>query len=241
MRRCAGDLKLCPDPSHLQPTMPIPTPASTIFFLCDLQSVFRSSIPGFDHLIFTANKLIKLAKILNCEVVSCTQAVRALGPLDPAIDLNSLGPLYLGTFDKSTFSMVTPQVQEILNARPAINNVVLFGIESHICVLQTALALLAPTFRTQPYTPYVVADCLASHNAWEVPLVIDRLRQEGAIVTSSEGLGFQLVADAKHPGFKAFSLLTKETKEGTTRAGDALLLGKDVPALPVPGAEKSAL
>lgn len=53
----------------------------------------------------------------------------ALGPLDPAIDLNSLGPLHLGTFDKTTFSMITPQVQAILEARPSVDNVVLFGIE----------------------------------------------------------------------------------------------------------------
>ena len=53
----------------------------------------------------------------------------ALGPLDPALDLGELGDLHLGTFDKSTFSMVTPDIENILKSRPTIKNVVLFGIE----------------------------------------------------------------------------------------------------------------
>ncbi|KAF5388175.1 hypothetical protein D9615_000070 [Tricholomella constricta] len=205
--------------------MPIPTPANTLFFLCDLQSVFRSSISGFDHLIFSTNKLLKLANIIGCEVVSCTQASRALGPLDPAIDLKSLGPLHVGTFDKTSFSMITPEIQALLLARPNVKNIVLFGIEAHICVLQTALALLQPTFRSEPYTPYVIADCLASHNAWEVPIVLQRLQQEGAFVSTTESIGFQLIGDSKHPNFRVFSQMIKESKEGTERAGEALLGG----------------
>ncbi|KAG6830626.1 hypothetical protein H0H92_015718 [Tricholoma furcatifolium] len=204
--------------------MPVPTPANTIFFLCDLQG---SSILGFEHLVFTANKLLKLANIVGCEVVSCTQAAR-------------------GTFDKTTFSMVTSEVQTLLLARPHIKNVILFGIEvripsaivrcsrglrkcifkAHICVLQTAISLLRPTFSPEPYTPYVIADCLASHNPWEVPIVLQRLAQEGAFVSTSESIGFQLINDAKHPKFREFSKLIKDTKEGTTRAGEALIAGK---------------
>ncbi|GLB33451.1 putative isochorismatase [Lyophyllum shimeji] len=225
--------------------MPIPTPANTIFFLCDLQSIFRSSIPSFDHLVFTANKLLRLANLIGCEVVSATQAARALGPLDPAIELNSVGPLHIGTFDKTSFSMVTHEVQAILQARPEVKNVVLFGIEAHICVLQTALSLLQPSFRSEPYTPYVIADGIASHNAWEVPLVLQRLRQEGAVVTTSESIGFQLIGDSKQPKFKAFSQLVKETKEGTERAGEVLVLGTTKTPLeappPPPAVKSSAL
>jgi len=209
--------------------MPIPTPQSTIFFLCDLQSVFRKTISGFDHLVFNSNKLLELAKIHGCEVVACTQASRVLGPLDPAIDLASLGDLHLGTFDKSSFTMVTPQVQEILKARPLVKNVVLFGIESHICVLQTALSLLYPPFGKEAYVPYVIADCVSSHNKWEVPIALDRMRQEGAIITTTESLSFQLMADAKHPHFRAFSRMVKEWQSGSAKAGEALIMGKETP------------
>ncbi|KAG6919313.1 hypothetical protein DXG01_007446 [Tephrocybe rancida] len=185
--------------------MPTPTPANTLFFLCDLQAVFP------------------------------------LGPLDPAIDFHPLGNLHLGTFDKTTFSMITPEIQNVLIARPHIKNIVLFGIEAHICVLQTAIALRQPTFRDEPYTPYVIADCLASHNSWEVPIVLQRLAQEGALVSTTESIGFQLVGDSKHPKFKAFSALTKETKDGTARAGEVLVAGNKPEETPSPGVIKNSL
>jgi len=72
---------------------------------------------------------LKLAKILGCEVICTTQYAKALGPIDPAIDLASLGSLHLGTFDKTDFSMFIPEVAAILQARPLINSLVLFGIE----------------------------------------------------------------------------------------------------------------
>ncbi|KAG6843508.1 hypothetical protein H0H93_000769, partial [Arthromyces matolae] len=97
---------------------------------------------------------------------------------------------------------------------------------AHICVLQTAISLLHPTFREEPYTTYIIADAVASHNPWEVPIALQRMTQEGAFISTSESIGFQLIGDAKHPKFKAFSSLVKESKEDTTRAGEFLVAGK---------------
>jgi hypothetical protein len=58
-----------------------------------------------------------------------------------------------------------------------------------------------------------------------VPIVLDRLRQEGALVTTSESLGFQLVQSASHVKFKEFSKFVKEQKESTAKVGEALLKG----------------
>jgi len=205
--------------------MPVPTPADTLFFLCDIQAIFRSSIPNFDHVVFTTNKLLKLANIIGCEVVSTTQVAKSLGPLDPAIDLETLGPSHLGPFDKTSFSMITPKVESILLSRPAVRNIVLFGIEAHICVLQTAISLLHPSFRSEPYTPYIMADGIASHDSFQVPIALRRLQQEGAFIATSESISFQLIGDSTHPQFKTFNKMVKETKEGTTQAGEALILG----------------
>jgi hypothetical protein len=172
------------------------------------------------------------------------KGVIALGPLDPALDLQSLGKLHVGTFDKSSFSMITPEVRNILNARPAVTNVVLFGIEvrdsiiqsvetkinvqcstpkSHICVLQTALDLLSPSEPgAKRYTPFVIADCLASHNRWEVPIAIERMRGEGAKITTSESIAFELFGSASHPQFRTYSKLTKDWVEATERVGQAV-------------------
>jgi len=200
--------------------MPIPQPQATLFFCCDLQTGFRAGIYGYDHVVGTANKMVKLAKLLGIEVVATTQNARVFGGVDPGVDLDSLGPLKLPIIDKTLFSMVTDEVKAILEDRPHIENVVIFGIEGQICVLQTALSLLD---LPRKYIPYVVADGVSSSATFELPILFDRLRQEGAIVTTSESLSFQLVGTSSNPLFKPFSQLVKGTKHATTQAGEALI------------------
>jgi len=181
---------------------------------------------GFDQVVSTANKLLKIAKILGIEVVCTTQYAKALGPIDPAIDIESLGSLHLGTFDKTNFSMLIPEVYAILESRPSLKSVVIFGIEAHICVVQTALSLLSLSPRQEPLIPYIIADGVSSSNSFEIPIALARLRQEGAWVTTSEGLAYQLIGNATHPQFKPFSLLIREYKDFNTEAGEVLLQGK---------------
>lgn len=160
-----------------------------------------------------------------------------LGPTDPAVNLDSLGALHVGTYDKTLFSMLTTEVLDFLSTRPDAKSIALMGIESHICVLQTALAL-----NTLPkkYTTYVLADAVSSSNPAEVPLALlvhiifvdpyltiplfrAQMRAAGVIVTTSESLAFQLIHDASTPEFKAFSNIIKEEKEATAKAVAALL------------------
>jgi len=194
--------------------------SSTLFFLCDLQTKFRPIIYGFEHVVATTNKVFKIAKILGCEVVLTTQKARALGPTDPAVDLDSLGSLHVATCDKTLFSMLTTEVETILKDRPAVKSIVLMGIESHICILQTALALVAHPAK---YTTYVLADAVSSANPAEVPLALTQMRAAGVIVTTSESFAFQLIRDASAPEFKAFSNVIKEEKDATAKAVEALL------------------
>ncbi|KAJ6510189.1 Isochorismatase-like protein [Mycena vitilis] len=195
-------------------------PASTLFFLCDLQERFRAHIHGFENVVASTNKVLKIAKLLGCEVVVTTQKSKVLGPTDPAVNLKSLGALQIGIYDKTLFSMLTTEVLEFLSTRPGIRSVVLMGIESHICILQTALALLGHPAK---YTTYVLADAVSSVNLAEVPLALAQMRAAGAFVTTSESIGFQLIRDASSPDFKAFSAIIKEEKDATAKAVDVLL------------------
>ncbi|KAF9452009.1 Isochorismatase hydrolase [Macrolepiota fuliginosa MF-IS2] len=205
-------------------------PSTTIFFLCDIQTRFRNAIHAYDQVIITANKLVKLAKLVGCEVVATTQNARALGPIDPQIDTSILGPLFIGSYDKTRFSMITHDIQAVLEARPHIKSVVLFGIESHVCVLQTTLSLLALSrVRSQPITPYLPLDGISSCNSFEIGVAIARMREAGATITTSESLAFELMRDAGLPNFKEFSKFIKEEKERTKTAGERLILGQGTP------------
>ncbi|KAJ7228998.1 Isochorismatase-like protein [Mycena pura] len=195
-------------------------PSTTLFLLCDLQARFRPAIFGFEHVVASTNKMLKICKILGCEVVVTTQKAQVLGATDPAVDLKSLGALHVATCDKTLFSMLTSDVEDILIARPTVSSIVLMGIESHICILQTALALIS---HRNNYTTYVLADAVSSCNPAETPIALAQMRAAGVIVTTTESLAYQLVRDAGAPEFKAFSSAVREEKDATAKAVEALL------------------
>lgn len=120
--------------------------------------------------------------------------------------------------DKTAFSMMTPTLTNALTTQASSSSapisVILVGIETHICVTQTTLDLLALGHRV-----YVLADGVSSCNKEERWVALERLRAEGAQVTTSESMLFELLGDAKRPEFKAVSaLVTKEYKDQTRDA-----------------------
>ena len=97
--------------------------------------------------------------------------------------------------DKSLFSMMTPELRARLDGGEGDGgkkSVALVGIESHICVLQTCLDLLAAG-----HGVYVIADGVSSCNRQEVPVALERMRREGAVVTTSESWLYEVMGDAK--------------------------------------------
>lgn len=86
--------------------------------------------------------------------------------------------------DKTAFSMWTPEIRRHFRSEEQAV-VVIVGIESHICVTQTTLDVLAAGHRV-----YVIADGVSSCNREEVPVALARLRSEGAVVTTSESKWF---------------------------------------------------
>ncbi|EGO01561.1 hypothetical protein SERLA73DRAFT_176917 [Serpula lacrymans var. lacrymans S7.3] len=198
-------------------------PQETVFFLCDVQTRFREAIYGFDALILTANKMLKVAKNMDIPVVVTEQNPKGLGPTVPEIDVASLGSLHVATIDKTLFSMVTPEVKELLKARPNLKSVVLFGIESHVCVLQSALDLVEAG-----YNVHVIADGVSSCNKEEVPYALARIRQSGGYITTSESAAFQLQRDSHSTTFKPFSKIIKDEKDNTKQAVQVLLQHRSV-------------
>ncbi|KAH7888076.1 Isochorismatase-like protein [Phlebopus sp. FC_14] len=193
-------------------------PEHTVFFLCDMQTRFQTAIYGFDELVLTTNKMLKVAKILGVLVIVTEQNPKGLGSTVSDIDVASLGDLHLATVEKSLFSMMTPEVKVLLRERPQVKSVVLFGIESHVCVLQSALDLLQ-----DGYEVHVLADAVSSCNKEEVPIALARIRQAGGYITTSESAAFQLQRESGTPRFKQLSTVVKEEKENTARASQKLL------------------
>jgi nicotinamidase-related amidase len=172
----------------------------TAFFLCDIQTRFIDLIHGFSGVVSVAQKMSRVADILDIPLVVTEQYVKAFGHTVPEIDISKAVVVQ----EKTKFSMLVPEVEAFLKEH-GTESIVLYGIESHVCVLQTALELL-----DHQYNVHVLADGVSSMNHREIPVALERLRQAGAAITSSESIIFQLLGDASHPKFKQVSSLVKE-------------------------------
>ncbi|KAJ4268652.1 hypothetical protein NW762_002719 [Fusarium torreyae] len=185
-------------------------------FVCDIQEKFRNVIYEFDSIVLTTQKLLKFANALSIPVVTTTQTSAKLGPTVPS--LAKLLPSE--PHDKTRFSMFIPSVTADL---PPGSSIALVGIESHICITQTAIDLV-----DAGHNVYVIADGVSSCNPREVGIALDRLRSEGVTVTSSESWMYECVGDASHPAFKGLFGVVKESLADTKKVWQALPPGSKI-------------
>ena len=149
-----------------------------------------------------ACKLAEAAKILNIPVIVTEQYPKGLGQTVEVLK-NSLADNTV-FIEKTGFSaLLTPEFTEKLNAAGK-KQVVIFGIEAHICVYQTICDLIE-----RGYEVYFVKDCSASRNKYEFKTGVDLIKQCGAKVTCCEIVLFEWLKTSKHPDFKPVQALIK--------------------------------
>ncbi|KAI9353562.1 Isochorismatase-like protein [Obelidium mucronatum] len=134
------------------------------FFLCDIQAKFSPHIFHYEAIVGTATKMIKAAQILQLPLIVTEQLPDKLGPTDSNLPLPSDNCF---KFTKSSFSMLTCDVLGKLDELKT-DHVVLFGIEAHVCVLQTALDLLERGIAVT-----VIKDGVSSCNQGEIATALE--------------------------------------------------------------------
>ncbi|KAJ9488216.1 hypothetical protein VN97_g5079 [Penicillium thymicola] len=198
--------------------MATPARASRIrnpaLFICDIQDKFRTGIYEFPKLVSTTEKMLRAASTLQIPVYITTQSRAKLGNTVPELQQHLNGAHIQADVDKTLFSMITPEIEKLLPAPGSTPlDVIIVGIETHICVTQTTLDLLERGHRV-----YILVDGVSSINPEERGIALARLRDAGAVVTSSESVLFEILGDASHEAFRVVSGLVKETKESTKGA-----------------------
>ena len=155
--------------------------------------------------IDTASKMLRCARELQMPVIVTEQYPKALGSTveELAKDL----PESTTAVPKTVFSMIVPEVEEQLKQLPDVKQVVLVGIEAHVCVTATTLDLIE-----KGYEVHLITDGISSRTAEDRAVGLQRMMQAGALVSSFEMAAFQLMGHAKHPNFKAVSALAKEER-----------------------------
>ena len=163
--------------------------------------------------------MLKASQILNIPVLATTQLKGKLGETCPELGLDAPDGVKTSAHaDKSAFSMWIPEVQQAFKAISGEKKeCIIVGIESHICVTQTTLDLLR-----EGHKVYVLADGVSSCNPQEVPIALNRLRAEGAVVTTSESFLYECMGDAGINEFKQISALVKEYNSKTKESLAAL-------------------
>ncbi|EGD80844.1 isochorismatase domain-containing protein 1 [Salpingoeca rosetta] len=167
------------------------------FFLCDMQTKFQSTICHFPAILEVNRRLVEASRIMNIPLTVTEQYPKALGATVPELNI----PEGLA-YPKTKFSMVIDEVVKDMEKEPERNNIVLFGIETHVCILQTALDLL-----DKGYSVHVVADGVSSRNMVDRMFAIERMRHAGAHITTCESILFQLMGDSRNQHFKEIQKL----------------------------------
>ncbi len=167
----------------------------------DIQERLFPFIAENEKLTKNITMLIQGLKALGVPIFVTEQYVKGLGP---TIDSIAQHLQHQTRVEKMSFSCCDePRILEGI-AISGKENIIIAGIESHVCVLQTVLDL-----KRNGYQPVVVEDCVSSRNLNDKKFAIERMRQEGAIVTTCESLLFELLRYSGSEQFRAISKLVK--------------------------------
>jgi nicotinamidase-related amidase len=176
----------------------------------DVQERLLPSIHEPDRLVEQIVRLIRGFRILSAPLIVTEQYRKGLGPTDGRIvealsGNESLGeaklpPLPFAPIEKMTFSCAghAPFNQALASLRR--RQVLLCGIESHVCVLQTALHL-----REQGFEVYLAADAVSSRRPRNVEIALRRMEQDGVKLTSVETAVFEMLEACGTPEFRSWS------------------------------------
>ena len=175
-------------------------PASTVFFVVDVQEKLAAAMPddAREKLVKNTQILLEAAKILGITVMTSEQYPKGLGPTLPALTLPN------APMPKMTFDAISDLAISRALAATHARAVVVVGMETHVCVFQTARSLVK-----RGYATYVVADAVTSRSKKNRALGLALCERAGAIVAPTETILFDLLERAGTDAFKAISKLVK--------------------------------
>ncbi|MDR2899774.1 MAG: hydrolase [Clostridiales bacterium] len=173
----------------------------TALVVIDFQTALTPVMHNDIQLVEKTEILIKGARLLEIPIIVTQQYTKGLGDTIPELK-EALGEF--DSIDKTAFSCVGDK-----NFREALKNVhckniIISGIEAHICVLQTVIDLI-----DLGYNVFLAADCVGSRFKKDMRYALRRMFAYGAVPTTAESVLFEIMKDAKHPARKAVSALIK--------------------------------
>lgn len=170
--------------------------------IVDMQEAFRTRIDDFNETVRRIMIVTQAAKLLQLPIIVTEQYPKGLGHTASEI-IESL-PETVEILEKTTFSScgATAFQSELENTRAT--QVLVCGLEAHICVNQTVHDLLANHFQV-----HLLTDCITSRKQSDKQIALAKMQISGAIPASVEMALFELLRDARHEQFRTIQGLIK--------------------------------
>ncbi len=172
----------------------------SLLTVVDIQERLGAVMPAkvLGRVIKNTSLLLRAATLLEVPVIATEQYPRGLGPMLP--ELTADLPANTRKLEKTSFSCTgAPGFNEQLSIS-AKEQIILVGMEAHVCVLQTAITLQAAGRQV-----CVIEDAVCSRKLENYQNALERLRQAGVVLVSTESVLFEWLGDASHQHFKEIS------------------------------------
>lgn len=177
---------------------------SSNLVIVDVQKKLTSAMPVkvLARLQRNITLLLKAASLLQVPVLATEQYPQGLGQIEHEIE--KLLPETSRRYSKTGFSCTDADgfMEDIKQS--GRRQVILAGMEAHVCILQTACRLTALSYQV-----FVVSDAICSRERDNYEIALKRMRQSGIVVCDTESVLFEWMKDSKHPHFKAIQKLIK--------------------------------
>jgi nicotinamidase-related amidase len=174
---------------------------NSLLLVIDIQENFRKVIHEFNRVVDNSKKLIKAFEIFNIPIIVTEQYPKGLGETVSEIKGGLKEYSYVEKLSFDCFN--DDKFLEVIKEKEAIN-LIICGIESHICVFQSVMSALK-----EGYNVYLVADAVSSRKKGDYDIALKRMMQEGAKLVSIEMIIFQMMKDSKDENFKEISGIVK--------------------------------
>lgn len=171
----------------------------SILIVIDIQEKLLPLILDADRIAFNTQRLIDGANELNVEIVASVQYPKALGNLIAPIQTQLAKP-----HEKRMFSC--RECNDMLSPAKEFGKrqLVICGIESHICILQSCLDWISDGWEV-----YIVADAVGSRCRQDHDIALRRMELHGAVLATTESVLFEWCETSTHPSFKAISQIVR--------------------------------
>jgi nicotinamidase-related amidase len=174
---------------------------NTLGLIIDMQEKLLPHIHEHNEITHRSLTLVKGLRVLNVPIIVTQQYTKGLGNTMPALS-ESIGNF--SYIEKLTFSCYRDEAFIKVVNRTGKRNLLIAGIETHICIMQTALDLIYNNFN-----PIVIADATSSRKGYDKEIALNRLRDAGCVITTTESVLFELCQRAGTDEFKEISKLVK--------------------------------